>query len=305
MNPDRRFWIGLGEVLWDVLPDARHLGGAPANFAYHAAMLGAYSTVASRVGADALGRQAITSLQQLGVETHYVQVDEAHPTGTVNVQVDEAGQPRYTITEDVAWDYLTWTEQWQELAERADVICWGSLAQRSLPSRNTIHQFLQSTRPNALLIFDVNLRQRFYTREVLAESLKLSSVVKINDEELPRVVNLLDGDSSKTPEQSARWLIQNYDLALVCLTRGAHGSLIITNSEKFEHPGFRAKVVDTVGAGDAFTAALAHHYLRGASLKRISEAANVFGAWVATQSGATPAADQRVLRQVIGESARV
>lgn len=301
MNPHQHIWVGLGEVLWDILPNAQHLGGAPANFAYHAAVLGAYSTVASRVGADELGRHAVERLQQLGVETSYIQIDEAHPTGNVRVQIDEAGQPRYTITEDVAWDFLTWTEQWQELAKRADVICWGSLAQRSVLSRNTIRCFLQATRPDALRIFDVNLRQRFYTPEVLAESLRLASVVKLSDEELPQVINMLDS-SRAAPEQCARWLAQHYDLELVCVTRGARGSLLVTRTETFEHPGFRAKVVDTVGAGDAFTAALAHHYLRGVSLKRVSEAANVLGAWVATQSGATPPVDRRVLQQVIGDA---
>lgn len=305
MNLDQRVWVGLGEVLWDVLPDTSHLGGAPANFAYHAATLGAHSTIASRVGADILGQQAITGLQQLGLETRYIQIDEAHPTGTVYVQVDEAGQPRYAITEAVAWDFLTWTEPWQELAGRADVICWGSLAQRSLPSRTTIHRFLQATRPRALRIFDVNLRQRFYSPAVLAESLRLARIVKLSDEELPRVINLLDGDAGKTPEQSVRWLLRDYDLELVCVTRGARGSLLVTGTEAFEHPGFRAKVVDTVGAGDAFTAALAHHYLRGASLKRISDAANILGAWVATQSGATPPMDRRVLQQVIGDAQSV
>lgn len=305
MNRDERIWVGLGEVLWDVLPDAQHLGGAPANFAYHASVLGAHSAVASRVGTDERGRHAVERLRQLGVETLYIQTDEARPTGTVRVQVDGQGQPRYAIAEDVAWDFLTWTEEWQELAQKADVICWGSLAQRSPVSRGAIHQFLRTAPTRALRIFDVNLRGGFFSPEVLTESLRLARIVKLNDEELPRVLGMLGGDGGQILERGAQWLIQNYDLELVCVTRGSRGSLLVTETETFEHPGLPATVVDTVGAGDAFTAALAFHHLRGASLERMSEAANRLGAWVAAHAGATPPADQSILRRVIGDAENV
>ncbi len=218
--------VGLGELLWDLLPGGRQLGGAPANFAYHASSLGDRGIVASRVGIDAPGREAIDRLEEIGLITSYVQRDEAHPTGTVLVQVDDKGQPCYTISENVAWDFLEWTDEWQKLAGAADAVCFGSLAQRTRQSKNTLRRFLEATRPDALRIFDVNLRQTFYSVETLDESLKLADAVKLNAEELPRVIESLglDGGSEET---RARRLIEAYDLELVCITRGGCGSLLV------------------------------------------------------------------------------
>jgi len=297
MASDQYTIIGLGELLWDLLPGGKQLGGAPSNFAYMAASLGDRCFIASRVGNDSLGREALDRLNQLGLPTCYVQIDRSHSTGTVLVQVDERGQPDFTITEDVAWDYLEWTPEWQALAAQADAVCFGSLAQRSPQSRDTIHRFLQAARSDALRIFDVNLRQSFYSTEIISESLRLSNIVKLNNEELPRVIRMLDlGDGSEA--EAARRLLRAFNLDLVCLTRAAQGSLLVADDEVAEHPGFRVAVADAVGAGDAFTAALAHNYLRGASLERINEAANRLGAWVATQVGATPAVEQHVLEQI-------
>ncbi len=292
--------VGLGELLWDIFPTGEQLGGAPANFAYMTALLGDCGIVASRVGTDVLGRRALERLALGGLTTSYVQLDAGYSTGTVRVRLDEEGKPNFTITEDAAWDVFAWTVDWQELAAQADAICFGSLAQRSPESRRTIRRFLEAARDEALLVFDVNLRMPFYSVEVISESLKLAKIVKLNNEELP-VLMTLCGLQGGSEEDCARQLIEVYDLQMVCLTRGDRGSLLLTDTQIVEHTGFKISVADSVGAGDAFTAVLVYHYLRGASLERISEAANRMGAWVTTQVGATPIAEQSVLKEIIGE----
>ncbi len=287
--------VGLGEVLWDLFPTGRKLGGAPANFAYISNLLGDQGIVASRVGQDELGREATNRVKALGVETREMQLDADHPTGMVNVSLDAAGQAKFEITESVAWDYLEWTKKWKELAQNCAAVCFGSLAQRSPQSRNTIQSFVRDARRTALCIFDVNLRQAFYCTETLQGSIELAHIVKLNHEELPMVTKLLgfDGGDEK---QAAGWLQERFDLRLVCVTRGSRGSLMKSASETCEHPGFQVKIVDTVGAGDAFTAAMTHHFLRGSSLAVMSEAANRTGAWVASQAGGTPVPDEETLR---------
>jgi fructokinase len=280
--------VGLGELLWDLFPAGRQLGGAPANFAYITSLLGDEGIPASRLGQDALGADAIRRLGELALSTDFIQNDVDHATGTVKVEVDSAGQPRFEISEAVAWDFLDWTPQWQQLAQTADAVCFGSLAQRSNQSRTTIRKFLLALRRSAVRIFDVNLRQNFYTAEVLAESMKLATIVKLNHEELPRIMRLLELEDHGE-EDSARRLQASHNLKLVCVTRGNGGSLLISPDECNQHPGFKVKVADTVGAGDAFTAALVHGYLRATSLAQINETANRVGAWVASQPGATPA----------------
>lgn len=288
MTDARRTIVGLGELLWDLLPSGKQLGGAPANFAYITNLLGDIGIPASRIGNDALGGQALECLSRLGLSATSVQSDPIHPTGTVKVEIDKDGQPRFDILQAVAWDFLEWTPIWQELAHEVDAVCFGSLAQRSSQSRETIRSFLDATRPETVRVFDVNLRQNFYSREVLAESMKLADIVKLNHEELPRVVRMLQLEDCGEPDPS-RCLLTAHDLDLVCVTRGTEGSVLISRDERNEHPGFRVKVADTVGAGDAFTAALVHEYLRGTPLAQINETANRVGAWVASQSGATPA----------------
>ena len=279
--------IGLGEVLWDLLPSGKVLGGAPANFAYMANVLGDEGIVVSRVGNDDLGREARAAMQKLGLSTLHVQEDTQYPTGMVSVQIDAAGQPEFKIKDSVSWDFLEWTPAWADLAARADVICFGSLAQRSPISRATVQRFLEAAPERTLRIYDVNLRESFYSRELLQESLKLSHIAKLNDEELFRVSDLL-GLAPRSEEVRARGLLVEYGLQLICVTRGARGSLLVAKDKTVEHRGFNIKVADAVGAGDAFTACLAHHYIRGESLEDISESANRFAAWVATQVGATP-----------------
>jgi fructokinase len=289
--------VGLGELLWDMFPEGKQLGGAPANFAYITNLLGDCGIVASRTGKDALGEEACLQLGKLGLQTTFVQSDERHPTGTVQVQVDSHGQPSFVITEGVAWDFMAWTPEWKALAEKADAVCFGSLAQRSADSRATIHKFLAAAKPKATLVFDVNLRQHFFSGEVLKDSIRLADIIKVNHEELPRVAQLLGAPPSEEIV-SAQWLRREYGLKLVCVTRGAKGSLLVSEHYLHEHPGFRTTVADTVGAGDAFTAGLIHHFLRGAPLPVMNEAANRLGAWVASQRGATPAPEKAQLKHV-------
>ena len=292
-----RIMVGLGELLWDLLPGGKQLGGGPANFAYAAHLLGNHGIVASRVGNDALGRDALEKLSTLGTDASSVQLDSIYPTSTVNVEVDPSGQPTFTIAEPVAWDFLQWDATWQDLAESADAVCFGSLAQRSATSRQTIRAFLQAVRPETVRVFDVNLRQRFYSAEVIAQSMKLADIVKLNHEELPQVMEMLSLDFDGE-ESAAHRLLHACDAKLVCITRGANGSLLVNSTESQSHSGFRGPVVDTVGAGDAFTAALVHHFLNGASLPVMNEAANRMGSWLASQAGATPINDAEVLAQV-------
>lgn len=278
--------------------EGKQLGGAPANFAYMTRLLGDEGIVASRVGGDALGRAAGRRLERLGVRAAHVQVDPAHPTGTVNVAVDPAGQPTFEIAESVAWDFFEWTPQWRDLAQRADAVCFGSLAQRCPQSRATIRQFLTALRPGTTRVFDVNLRQTFYNGETLSESAKLADIMKVNNEELPIVAKLLHIPFIYDELRAANWLRDILGLKLVCITRGAKGSLLVSAQEISEHLGYRIHVADTVGAGDAFTAALVYHYLRHASVTTLNEAANRMGAWVASQTGATPARDEFHLEKV-------
>lgn len=298
MPPHSPIIVGLGELLWDLFPEGPQLGGAPTNFAYYAAQLGNQGIVASRVGRDALGEDAVARLASSGVTTDYLQWDNVAPTGTVGITVDAHGQPTYTIAEGVAWNALAWTPEWRHLAHTADAVCFGSIAQWWHPARETIRAFLRATRPDALRLFDVNLRQTFYTPEILTESLRIANVVKLNHEELPRVAVLL-GFPADDDEETCRRLQTAHDLQLVCITRGAHGSLLVTPDARIVHPGVPIQVADTVGAGDAFTAMLAHGYLRGVSLTSISDAANRLGSWVATQTGATPPIHPVVLQDVL------
>lgn len=297
--PDKNFIIvGLGELLWDIFPGGKELGGAPANFAYMTSLLGDGGIVASRVGNDALGRLAARRLERLGLRAAHVQLDAVHPTGTVKVQVDPTGQATYDIATNVAWDHFEWTPDWQALAATADAVCFGSLAQRARHSRETIRAFLKVLRPGTLRVFDVNLRQNFYSAQTLSDSAKLADIIKVNHDELPVIAKLLAIPFIYDDLRAAQWLRDKFGTKLVCMTRGAKGALLVSEEETSEHHGFRVHVADTVGAGDAFTAALVYHYLRHASLPTLNEAANRMGAWVASQTGATPPRDEFHLEKV-------
>jgi len=278
--------VGLGEILWDMLPTGRQLGGAPANFAYHAQALGGRGVVVSCIGNDGLGEEILSRLKALALDCEYIGVDENHPTGTVTVELDEQGKPNYTIHENVAWDYIACNSALLELAARTDAVCFGSLCQRSQLSRSTIRDFLQATRPDALRIFDINLRQSYFNREIIHTMLELSNVLKLNDEELSVVADLLGLTGAETDVLSR--LTDIYELRLIALTRGANGSRLFTGTGDSNHQGFPAEVADTVGAGDSFTAAMALGLLLGQSLDRINEYSNRVAGFVCSQSGATP-----------------
>ena len=303
----KKIVVGIGEVLWDILPERTCLGGAPANFAYITTLLGDEGIVASRIGDDSRGGDALRKMQELGLAADSVQIDGKHATGTVSVEVDGKGLPRYEIALPVAWDFLEWTADWQRVAETADAICLGSLAQRSETSRSTIQNFVRAA-VRAVKIFDVNLRQSYYSQDVLAESMKLADIVKLNDEELPKIMDLsglsqhASHDLSQQDERSsAQRLIDVYDLKMVSITRGGKGSLLVRGSEFSEHGGFRVKVADTVGSGDAFTAGLVHEYLRGASLEQMNEVANRAGAWVASEAGGMPVPRHGAVEESLAE----
>ena len=293
--------LGIGELLWDIVPDGMRLGGAPANFAVMAGRLGNHAAILSRIGRDDLGRQAIDRLDPMPVETGFLQVDQLHETGRVTVSL-EGGEPHYTIHEPAAWDFLELSDEWIQLAARADAICFGSLAQRNRQARQTIQTLAAEASAKCIRVFDVNLRAPFYSAEVLQESLELATVVKMNDVEAPLVLDLLDlaieeapvtGETLSTPEYlraaAERLLAEFPSLQLVAATRGSRGSLLVTRDEWNEHPGFPVKVADGIGAGDAFTAAMTHYMLRGADLATLNEAGNRWGGWIASQSGAMPA----------------
>ena len=307
--------LGIGELLWDLLPEGHRaggipmpgapfvglLGGAPANFAVMAGKLGNHAAILSRIGRDQLGRLAIDRLDPLPVDASGVQVDPAHETGRVTVSF-AGGEPQYTIHQPAAWDYLELSDEWVRLAERAGAICFGSLAQRSAASRHTIQTIAAQSAASCIRVFDANLRPPFLSIEVIEESIELATVLKLNEDELPQVLTLLGLDGEEDPERkrlrrdAERLLAEFPSLKLVAVTRGPKGSLLVRRDEWHEHPGIAIEVADPIGAGDAFTAALVHYLLRGADLAVLNEAGNRWGAWVASQYGAMPDLPDEVRR---------
>lgn len=283
MNAQKKVIVGIGEILWDMLPTGKALGGAPANFAYHAKRLGEDGWAVSAIGNDALGREIMEIVMEKGLR-NLISVT-SRPTGTVQVSLDAKGVPSYTIMEDVAWDNISFTPQMAALASRADAVCFGSLVQRG-NSRDAVLRFLRAMRPGALRVFDINLRQHYYSKEVIEASLELSDILKINDEEIRIVANLfnLTGDDTA----ACRALIERYGLKFVILTRGADGSEVITADEAIPQAVGQVEVVDTVGAGDSFTAAFVVAYLRGDSLADAQRLANETAAYVCSCKGAMP-----------------
>ncbi len=292
--------VGLGELLWDLFPSGRQLGGAPANFAYCSHLLGDTGVVVSRVGADEMGNDIRESLAAFGLTDDFLQRDDEHPTGTVKVKLDKAGQPDFTITYPSAWDFLQSNSALEKLAKSADAVCFGSLAQRSPESRKSIHRFLDLLRPQAAKVFDVNLRQSFYTAEVLAESIARATIVKLNQDEVPKVAALLELEAGDV-RAFCYATLRKFRLPLLCITRGDRGSLLVSDDEEHEHAGFKVKVRDAVGAGDAFTAGLVNQVLHGASLAEANDFANRMGAWVASCSGAMPPSPEGGLRSALAE----
>ena len=285
-NKQKHVLAGLGEILWDMLPDGKKLGGAPANFAYHAQALGGVGKVVSCIGGDDLGKEIFDKLDALGLDKTYIAIDKEHPTGTVTVEVDENGKPDYIIHENVAWDYIPGDSGLTELAGRIDAVCFGSLCQRSEVSRQTVRDFLRATRGDCIRVFDINLRQSYYSKDVVESMLELANVLKLNDEELPVVAELFDLTGEETEILSA--LTQQFGLRMIALTRGPDGSRLFTPEGDSEQKAVVTEIADTVGAGDAFTAAIALGLLKAMGLDEINELANQLAAYVCSQSGATP-----------------
>jgi len=293
--------LGIGELLWDLLPEGPQLGGAPANYSVMAGRLGNQATVISRIGHDELGDRALKVLAAFPVDCGQLQVDPVQPTGAVTVELQD-GQPSYIIHQPAAWDCFDLTPEWQAQAALADAVCFGSLGQRSERSRKTIQALVRATRLECHRIFDVNLRAPFYTGEIVRDSLLLASVMKMNDVEVPLVLNLLGYPPVASLRAGAeRLLVEFAGLELVAITRGGEGSLLVSRSEFNEHPGIPTKVADTIGAGDAFTAAMTHYLLKGASLRVLNEAGNRWGSFVASQSGAMPAIPAETLERITTE----
>jgi len=304
--------VGLGELLWDLLPSGAQLGGTVSNFAVMAGRLGSHAVCASRVGDDDLGWQARDRLSRLPVDISFLQTDPQHPTSTVSVQLKD-GQPQYTIEEPVAWDFLELSRDWLALASRAAAVCFGTLAQRGPVSRQTIEGFLAATSSGCVRVFDLNLRAPFYSANVIERSLKVTTLLKMNDSEMPLILPLLglvvvaEGTTEEGLLAGARRLLEHFPVQLICVTMGGSGSLLVTREQVDRHPGIPTRVVDTVGAGDAFTAALTHYYLQKASLSVINDAGNRWGSWVASQPGAMPPLDSATYDAItagVGQSER-
>ena len=278
--------VAVGEIVWDLFPAGRQLGGSPANFAVHAHGLGGDVALVSRVGADALGREALAVLRERGMSLEALQIDAEARTGTVDVTVAGDGQPEYRIVENVAWDYIEADATALRAAAAADAFCFGSLAQRGDSSRRAIRSLLAATRPDCLRLFDVNRRMPYWSAAVVTESLSLANAVKLNDVELTVLTEMfgLPADERTAIAQ----LATRYSLKLTALTRGAKGSLLYAGGEWSDRPALKVDVRDAVGAGDAFTAALTLGYLAGWSLDRINAHALAVAAWVCLHPGATP-----------------
>jgi fructokinase len=276
--------VAIGEALWDVFPDQRRPGGAPCNVACHAARLGDRGVIITRVGEDAAGEELVAFLSGRGVIADYVQRDDARPTGTVSVTIEDS-DPRYAIAEDVAWDYIAAEDDARALIRTADAICVGSLAQRFERSRAAIHQLLSDARGQALVVFDVNLRPPFIDPDVIEATFRVADVVKMSESEGARTSSLLDRPSL------TEWLLQTVGVQAVCVTRGKDGASITTSDGTVSAPGVEidTSTGDAVGAGDAFTAAMTHRLVRNASSQEALEAANGYAALVATKQGAVPA----------------
>ena len=296
MEADRKYVVGIGEALWDVLPEGKKIGGAPANFAYHVSQFGLESRVVSAVGDDALGEEILTNFREKNLQCMVPKV--AFPTGTVQVTVDAAGVPCYDIMQGVAWDNIPFTEELAKLAGQTCAVCFGSLAQRSEVSHNTIQSFLDamSDGDGIYRIFDINLRQDFYNREILCESLEKCNVLKINDEELS-IVGRMFGYTGQDMRETCMKLLEDYGLIMLILTCGVAGSHVFTRDSVSFRETPKVSVADTVGAGDSFTGAFIAALLKGKTVEDAHGLAVDVSAYVCTQSGAMPVLPASLVRR--------
>lgn len=282
---EKRIIVGLGEALWDCLPEGRKLGGAPANFAYHTSQFGNEACAVSAVGNDSLGDETLKALDEKGLKYVMPRVD--FPTGTVQVTLDEDGIPSYDIKEGAAWDNIPFTPELKDLALRSRAICFGSLAQRNEVSRKTIYRFLDTAPKDCLRIFDINLRQNFYSKEVIRESLRRCNILKINDEELV-IIGRMFGYPGMDFENKCWLILGKYNLDMLVLTCGVNGSYVFSKGAMSYYETPKVKVADTVGAGDSFTGSFVASLLAGKSVADAHRIAVNVSAFVCTQQGAMP-----------------
>ena len=289
---NKRFVVGLGEALWDVLPEGKKLGGAPANFAYHAGQFGLDTIAISALGEDELAAETIKALKDHGL--NYLMPHVPYPTGTVQVTLTGDGIPAYEIKENVAWDNIPYTPEIAEVAKNCRAVCFGSLAQRNVTSWATIRQFLDDTPKDCLKIFDINLRQQFYTKDVIEESLKRCNILKINDEELV-VIKRMYGYDDLDMRGICEKILVEYGLMMLVLTCGTNGSYVFAPGLTSFQDTPKVKVADTVGAGDSFTGSFCAAILNGKSMKEAHQKAVAVSAFVCTQNGAMPTLPESLL----------
>ncbi|MGM9845461.1 MAG: carbohydrate kinase [Muribaculaceae bacterium] len=279
--------IGMGEALWDVLPSGKKIGGAPANFAFHVSQFGLTSCVVSAIGDDSLGNEILENFTSKGLNQYIEKVP--YPTGTVQVEIDQAGIPQYDIKENVAWDNIPYSPQLEAIAKKTRAVCFGSLAQRNIVSRTTINKFLDAMPQNddTLTVFDVNLRQGFYNKEILCNSMQKCNILKINDEELVTISRMF-GYPGIDLQDKCWILLGKYNLKMLILTCGINGSYVFTPGNISFYPTPKVEVADTVGAGDSFTAAFIASLLKGKEIKEAHRIAVDTSAFVCTKKGAMP-----------------
>jgi fructokinase len=287
----KRYIVGLGEALWDVLPEGKKLGGAPANFAYHAAQFGLDTIAISALGEDKLAEETIDALKEHNL--NYLMPRVPYPTGTVQVTLTGDGIPTYDIKENVAWDNIPLTDEMLEIAKNARAVCFGSLAQRNVVSRENIHKFLDATPDDCVKIFDINLRQQFYTKEVIKESLKRCNILKINDEELV-LIGRMFGYPGLDIENKCWLILGKYNLDMLVLTCGTNGSYVFTPGQMSFQETPKVEVADTVGAGDSFTGSFVGSILNGKPVPEAHKTAVQVSAFVCTQNGAMPVVPDRL-----------
>ncbi len=286
--------VGIGEILWDMLPEGKQLGGAPGNFAYHCQQRGAEAVVISAIGQDELGAEILSVLEQKQMSHHFCK-HQQYPTGTVGVSLSGDGIPAYNIHEQVAWDYISPDEKTMKIIRSADAICFGSLAQRTEGNQENMAQILGAASPAALKVFDINLRQHYYDKQVLERSLQAANILKLNDEELVIMQKLFALEEQE--QAGLLQMMERYELKLIALTKGAEGSVLYDGEQWSTISSPKVSVVDTIGAGDAFTAAMVMGYLSGKPLKVLHQEAVNLSAYVCTQQGATPKISASAINQ--------
>ncbi len=286
-NKKKYLIVGIGELLWDILPSGKkQIGGAPANFAYHTNNFEAKGAVISAIGNDEDGRKILNNLKQKGIITEHIQVNKKVKTGTVNIKYDNDKVPIFTINENTAWDNIKVIEETKKFIKKADAICYGTLSQRNRISQKAIISYIKSTKPECLKIYDINIRQNYYNKNIIQNTLELSDILKISEEELSTVAEVLG--LSGTNKDILKNILTKYSLKVIAYTKGRNGANLIFKNNTIKHKGYKTKVVDTVGCGDAFTAILALGILKQNSYENILKDANKIASYVASKKGAMP-----------------